>query len=192
MTHSKDDQSRLPAVPEAELSVDQRAALADFRAVRKTEPSGPWHAFMRSPDLFTHAQRMGEYLRYRCTFAGRLAELAVLLVAREHSQDFEFAVHAPLAQAAGVDAGIVAAIRDGRRPEGLDQDAQLVTDFVTELLRRKSVSEPTWTLALARFGEQGCVDLCGIVGYYGLLAAVMNVARVPPPAGRDKLPRFPE
>ena len=48
------------------------------------------------------------------------------------------------------------------------------------------------TRALARFGETGCVDLAGICGYYSLLAMTMNVARVAPPKGEERLPRFPE
>jgi 4-carboxymuconolactone decarboxylase len=186
------DEGRLPPLPEDAYSPGQRAARDDFVALRKAGLSGPWHAFMRSPDFFVHAQRMGEYLRYRSAFAGRLAELATLLVAREWTQDFEFAVHSQTGAAAGLSAQTISAIRDGRRPEALDADAQTVVDFVTELMRRKSVSDSTWARALARFGEQGCVDLSGLVGYYGLLAAVMNAARTPPPPGGERLPRFPD
>lgn len=192
MTKQTGGGSRLPPVPESAYSAAQGTALADFLALRKTGLSGPWHALIRSPDLMIHAQRMGEYLRYRSPFAGRLGELAILLIAREWTQDFEFAVHSRFALDAGVGAETIAAVRDGRRPEGLDEAAQTLTDFVTELIRRRSVSDATWNRALARFGEQGCVDLCGLVGYYGLLAAVMNAARTPPPDGSERLPRFPD
>jgi 4-carboxymuconolactone decarboxylase len=189
---SRMDQCRMPPLEGTDLSDLHQAALEDFRALRKTEPSGPWDVFIRSPELFTHTQRMGEFLRFRSRLSGRLGELAILLVARNYGQDFEFAAHAQEAEAAGVAASVVEAIRDGRRPDGLDGDAQLVVDFVTELLHRRSVSDATFARAHARFGEPGCVELAGIVGYYGLLALVMNMARVPPPPGRFKLPRFPE
>jgi 4-carboxymuconolactone decarboxylase len=192
MTDPQTDQSRMPPLDATALSDLQQAALEDFRALRKTEPSGPWHVFIRSPELFTHTQRMGAFLRYRSRLSGRLGELAILLVARNYTQDFEFAAHATEAEAAGVAASVIEAIRDGRRPDGLDGDAQLVVDFVTELLWRRSVSDTTYAQAHTRFGEPGCVELTGIVGYYGLLASMMNMARVPPPPGRPKLPRFPE
>ena len=191
MTDAQTGDCRLPPLPEADYDDAQRSALKDFFATRKVGFSGPWRILIRSPELLTHAQRMGEYLRYRCTVAGPLSELAVLMVAREWSQDFEFGAHKALALAAGVPASAIDDIRDGRRPAGLDGDLALVADFVEEMLKRKSVSDATWARTRARLGEKGCVDLCGIIGYYGLLACVMNAARVPPPDGEKKLPRFP-
>ena len=38
-----------------------------------------------------------------------------------------------------------------------------------------------WAATVARFGEQGTVDLLGINGYYTLLSMVMNAARTPAP-----------
>jgi hypothetical protein len=92
---------------------------------------------------------------------------------------------------AGVAETTIEAIRHGRRPD-LEGDDLLVFDFVTELLRTRRVSDATYAAALARFGEQGVIDLAGLTGYYSLLAMAMNVARVPPPAGEPRLPRFPE
>ena len=182
---------RLPPIAESAYTPAQKSALEDFIATRKVGISGPWHVFMRSPELLTHAQRMGEYLRYRCTIAGRLSELTILIVARHWTQDFEWGVHRGHALKAGVAEETVAAIREGRRPEALGDDESLVYEFVTEILRNRGVSDATYAAALARFGETGVIDLCGIVGYYQLLALTMNVARVAPPAGETRLPRFP-
>ncbi len=189
MTEAK---PRLPPLSEDSYTPAQRDALADFKATRNVGFSGPWHVFIRSPELLTHAQRMGEYLRYRCALSGRLSELAILLLAREWTQDYEFGAHRPHALKAGVSEAVIAAIREGRRPDALEPDEQIVWDFVMELARARRVSDTTYARALARFGEQGCVDLAGLCGYYSLLALTMNVARVPPPAGEERLPRFPE
>ena len=43
---------------------------------------------------------------------------------------------------------------------------------------------------MARFGEQGAIDLAGINGYYTLLAMTMNMARTALPAGAK--PGLPE
>jgi CRISPR-associated protein Cmr2 len=47
----------------------------------------------------------------------------------------------------------------------------------------KQVSDATWSTVAAQLGEHGAVDLLGIVGYYSMLALVMNGARTPAPAG---------
>lgn len=182
---------RLTPLPAADYSDAQRAAEADFRAARGLGFSGPWHVFIRSPEVLTHAQRMGEYLRYRCPLAGTLSELAILLVARHWSQDYEWGAHRKEALKAGVPAEVIEDIRQGRRP-ALAGDAEIVWNFVSELQNTRRVSDATYTSALARFGEQGVVDLASIVGYYSLLAMTMNVARVASPEGESPLPRFPE
>lgn len=186
------DQRLKPVAPEA-YTPAQKACADDFQKVRKTGFSGgPWGVFIHSPELMTHAQRMGDYLRFRCPLSGKLSELAILLVAREWSQDYEFGVHWKHARERGVAQSAIDAIRNGRRPEQLAADEQIVWDFVTEILRVKRVSDATWGKAVAAFGEQATVDLCGIVGYYQLLALTMNAARVPPPEGEPRLPRFPD
>jgi 4-carboxymuconolactone decarboxylase len=182
---------RMPPLDPAAYSEAQKRAEADFRATRNVGFSGPWHVLIRSPELLTHAQHMGSYLRYRCSLSGRLSETAILLVAREWTQDFEFGEHRKYALQAGVADATIEAIRHGRRPQ-LEGDDLLVYDFVTELLRTRRVSDATYAAARERFGEEGVVDLAGITGYYSLLAMAMNVARVGPPAGEPRLPRFPE
>ena len=55
------------------------------------------------------------------------------------------------------------------------------------------VSDPTYRRALARFGEQGVIDLLGVVGYYNFLAIVMNATRTGMPEGvAEPLRRYPE
>ena len=183
---------RLGPLPQAGYDAAQKAAHEDFQALRKADFSGPWHVFIRAPELLTAAQRMGEYLRYRCSLAGRLSELAILVVARFWTQDYEWGAHRKHALAAGLAPATLEAIRDGRRPDGLAEDEAAVFDFVSELLHAKRVSDAAYARALACFGEKGVVDLCGLVGYYQMLALTMNVARTPAPQGEEPLPRFPE
>ena len=182
---------RLPPVAPADYTPDQKAAADDFFATRKLGFSGPWHVFIRSPELLTHAQRMGEYLRYRCTIAGRLSELTILIVARHWTQDYEWGAHRKHALHDGVTAETIDAIAEGRRPPNLNEDEAAVYEFVSEILQNRRVSDVTYAAALKRFGETGVIDICGIVGYYQLLALTMNVARVPPPDGEAQLGRFP-
>ena len=192
MTNHIPAPSRLPPISPDAYDQAQKDAAADFFATRKVGFSGPWHVFIRSPELLTHAQRMGEYLRYRCKLSGRISEFVILLVARDWTQDFEFGTHRKHGLKAGLTEDVVAAIAEGRRPQGLDEELSLIWDFVTEVQRARRVSDTTYGLALARFGEQGVIDLAGIIGYYSLLALTMNVARVAPPEGEPYLPRFPE
>lgn len=143
----------------------------------------PFVPLLRSPEMCTHAQRLGEYLRYRSAIGLRLSELAILVTARHWSQEVEWAIHAPIALKQGVGEEVVNAIGSNQSPIFVNQDEQVVYDFARQSLVDKRVSDATWALALSHFGEQGAVDLLGIVGYYTMLSLVMNGAQTPAPPG---------
>jgi 4-carboxymuconolactone decarboxylase len=147
---------------------------------------------MHSPELMALVQSVGEYLRYRSALGTTLSELAILVTARSWTQDYEWNLHAPIAAKAGIRAETIAAIREGRRPEGMSEDEAIVYDVSIELHRNRCVSDASWDRAERRFGKAGMVDLVGINGYYALLAMQLNAARYPLPEGGSRLPRLPE
>lgn len=173
-------QNRLPPIPAEQFTAQQQKAADDFKAARGTALSGPFMPLLRSPELMTRARAMGDYLRFNSALPPRLSEFVILLTAREWTQNYEWGVHYDLAIKAGVKPAIAKAIADGRRPDGMSDEEDAVYTFVTELQRHRSVSDATYSRMLERFGERAVVDTTGIVGYYTLLAMVLNVARTPP------------
>ena len=135
---------------------------------------------------------MGDYLRYHSAIGNTLSELAILLTAREWSQDYEWLAHGPIAEKAGIGKEVIVAIREGRRPQRMTADEEIVYDFSIELLHNKRVSDQSFDRAEKRFGKKGVVDLTGILGYYTLIAMQLNVARYQPPQPMSRLPRFPD
>jgi 4-carboxymuconolactone decarboxylase len=132
----------------------------------------------------SHVARLGEYLRYRSAIGLKLSELAILLTARQWTQQVEWAIHAPIAVREGVAQEAVDAIAAGRRPSSMSDDEAIVYDFCAELQRDRSISDATWRRAVKRLGEQGVMDLVAVVGYYTLLSMVMNAARTPTPPSK--------
>lgn len=173
---------RLPPIPEALWTQEQRKYAQEIINGPRGGLISPFVPLLRSPELMDHAQRMGEYLRYRSSLGLKLSELAILITARHWSQQVEWAIHAPIAEREGVATGVIEAIAAGRRPPKLSEDERIVYDFSTELHQNKSVSDATWREAVSLFGEQGAIDLIGINGYYALLSMVMNAARTTVPA----------
>ena len=170
----------MPPIADADMTAEQRQAVADYASTRNTTVfEGPFVPLLRSPELLDRVQRVGEYLRYRNALPRRLSELAILTAARHWSQPFEWNIHAVDAATAGLASDVIDAIAEGRRPETLADDEAVVYDFSLELLHNRSVSDPTYDRAIALAGEQGVIDLVGILGYYSLLAMVMNTARTP-------------
>jgi len=182
-------QDRLPAIPAAQLTPAQQQAVADFRGARNVELTGPFIPLLRSPELMTRTRGLGDYLRYKSRLEPRHSEFVILMAARSWSQQYEWAVHYPIAIKAGVTVETAAAIAERRRPPRLTAEETVLYDFCQELMRTQQVSDAAYARMVATFGEQGVVDTVGIVGYYTMLAMVLNTARTPAPAnGAPRLP----
>ena len=176
-------QDRMPPIPAERLTEAQKKAIQEFEAARKTGLSGPFWPLLRSPEVLSRARAMGDYLRFTSVLPPRLSEFVIIITARQWTQNYEWDVHAPLAAQGGLKPSIIAAVADGRRPDGMADDEETLYTFCDELHRNRSISDATYARAVKAFGEQGVIDVLGISGYYTMLAMVLNTARTPVPAG---------
>jgi 4-carboxymuconolactone decarboxylase len=174
---------RLPLPPQEELSPAQQAAVAEISSGPRGGVIGPFAPLLRSPELMTRLQKVGEHLRFGSPLDRRLFEMTILWISRWWDQDFEWSYHHPLALEAGLDPAVADAIAAGVRPEGMDPAAAVVWDVLEELHRTRGLGDDTYARALAELGDDGMVELVGTAGYYTTLAMVMNVARTPVPGG---------
>ena len=184
-------EERLPTIPPARYTEEQKQAAADFELARKVPVFGPFEPLMYSPQVMSQARAMGDYLRYKSAIGNTLSELVILITAREWTQDYEWAVHYPIALKAGIRKEVADDIAAGRRPTAMSPDEETVFDFTSELLRNKQVSDATFERAKSRLGMKGVVDMTGIVGYYTFLAMQLNVAQYPVAMDGKKLPPVP-
>lgn len=176
---------RMPALwPEAMDEVQKKAA-AELTAGPRGGVIGPFVALLRSPELMDRLQRVGEYLRFNSPLEARVRELAILVVSRDWTQQFEWCTHVPLARKAGLSQSIIDALEQGRRPAAMADDEAAVYDLLEELARSKGVSQPTYQRAVEVFGERGVVDLLGVAGYFTALSMLMNAVHTPPPPGTE-------
>ena len=187
-------QDRLPPIPADKMTEAQKKAVADYKDLRKTDLTGPpWTVMLRDPDWVVPALEMRLHVQARPVLGNKLTEFAILIAAREWTNNYEWNAHSTAAAQAGLNAAIVAAVADGRRPEHMAEDEEIVYDFCAELQHNKSVSDPTYARALAKFGEAGVVEIANIEGYYVYLSMIMNTARSPVPAGaKPPLTAFPK
>ena len=95
-------QDRLPPIPPDKLTADQKKAVQEFIAARNAQPSGPFIAMLRSPEVMTRARAMGDFLRYRSSLPPRLSEFVILMTARQWTQQYEWNTHYDIAIKAGV------------------------------------------------------------------------------------------
>jgi 4-carboxymuconolactone decarboxylase len=172
-------QERLAPIPPESYTAEQRQVVAQIAAGPRKEMFSPLLPMLRSPQLGLAAERFGEVVYYGGALDKRIYELAVLLLARYTTQQYEWRVHYPLAIKAGIAPEAADAIGAGRRPPHLAADEAIAYNFIVELYRRNAVSDTSYEKFVAAFGERGVVELIGLLGYYNTIALMMNVNRTP-------------
>jgi len=164
------------------MSAPQRRVYDLIRSGPRGVVEGPLRVWLTNPELAERAQALGAYCRYKTSVEPRLSELAIITVGAYWRAGFEWAIHAPIAEQAGVSGSAIAAIRSGREPS-LQQDEKAVYLFTRELLATQRVSDATFDRLSAFVGVAGVVDLVGIMGYYSLICMTINAFHVPVPTG---------
>ena len=166
----------------AQQDVYQRKMIGPWADLR-----GPFNAFMRSPAMADKALELGNHIRHGNSLSDALTELAILVVGRHWTAQYEWWAHYKRAKAAGLPMHIADAIAKHERPTGMSADEEMVYDFSTELLRSQQVGDATWARAKKLYSEQQNVDLVTTCGFYVLISMLLNVAQAgipgnePPP-----------
>jgi len=183
---------RFKALTPDEMNPEQRQLVASIMAGPRGSLRGPFPVFLHSPQLGEYAQRLGAYVRFESVLPGKLRELAILIVARHWTAEYEWYAHREMALKEHLDPAIIDAIAAGRKPAGLDPDEGAIYNFASELVTKKQVSDANFAAVRDKFGIQAVVDLIGTLGYYGLVAMILNVNRTALPPGVSPLPPLPE
>ena len=182
--------------PEQRAAVDAlrsgpRAAVGSSATAAPDSVGSPFNVWLRRPELLDRLQRVGESIRFRSSLPARLNEFAILITARRWNAQYEWYAHHRLALAGGLDPKVAEDLAQGKRPENMKPDEQVVYDFTTELYDHTGVSDATFKRAVDAFGEVGVADLVAVNGYYVLVAMTVNVDRTPiPNDGKPPLPKL--
>ncbi len=173
---------RMAEMPLDKMTPSQRSVADSIMSGPRKGMSGPFNAWLRSPELANRLQKVGEYVRFNTSLDKRLNEMAIIMTAQYWGSQYEWYAHAPLAIKAGLDPEIVAALGAGKKPEKMKDDEAIVWEFTTQLRRDHEVDDAIYGNAVEKFGENGVVDLIAVNGYYDVVSMTLNVAHVAPPA----------
>lgn len=186
-----EDAVRFPPLKPDQLSPAQKAWADTLAAPPRNGKiaNPPYRAYVRNPDLAARLTELAGYLRWHTSLPPRLSELAILITAREWTAQYEWYAHYPHALEGGLDPKVVAAIAEGKRPEGMRDDETALYDLATSLYRDRKVSDAVYQAALEKFGERGIMDIIGIIGFYGITSMTLITMQVGVPEG--KVPPLP-
>ncbi len=175
--------ARIEMLAREDMDPRQREVHDDIVAGPRGSVRGPFQAWLRSPELADRGQQLGEFCRFNTSLGPRLSELAILVTARHFTAQFEWYAHAPLAAKAGISDAVIEAIRTRGTPQFEKEDEAAVYAFASEYYAGHRVSTETYERVKALFGERGVADLVGVMGYYMLVSATLNVFEMETPDG---------
>ncbi|MEX0902652.1 MAG: hypothetical protein WDZ76_08005 [Pseudohongiellaceae bacterium] len=201
----RDSWARLPAVqrenlnPEGQRVYDMMTSPGNGYEDGLRGPLGMW---AYSPQMAEGAWLMRQRVRYGTANDQRLTELTILSTAREISNQYEWTAHEPLGRTAGLEQEIMDFVKY-RRPmseandiPGMGEHEQLIIQFARELVSEPKVSSETFARLHTITGDEGMMDLVGLIGYYQFVAMTLktfDVQNAPgsellmPMAGREQL-----
>jgi len=191
-----DSLARLPQVERADLDAAGREAFDTYVSPGtgyETGLRGPIGVWMNSPALAQAMFDVRQRVRYESDRDQRLTELAIISTAREIDNQYEYTAHEPLAIAAGLEQDIIDIVRfrrpveDNRHIAGFGETEQVIVKFAREVISEDRVSAETFARAIDIFGEEGVVDLTGLIGYYSFVAITLKAFDVQRPADSDLL-----
>lgn len=166
-----------------EMSADQRAVYDDVVGGRRGRMVGPLRAVIHSPELADKWQKLGELVRYRTVLPEDLKELAIIACGRRWNSDVEWAVHSRIATDAGISPEAIAAIEAGKDVPLERLEEREIYEFTRFLLIHGQVPDSCYTAVRARWGDRGVVELTAIIGYYSMVAMMVNAHLIPVPEG---------
>jgi 4-carboxymuconolactone decarboxylase len=178
--------SRLPAINQDQLTAEQRHMFDEILRVRG-QVRGPFAIWLNSPILGDLALRTQDWFQKQTQLPARLVELAILVMARKASAQFAWAVHEKRGLESGLSEDVVAAIRQRTTPSFEKDDERLVYDIACELFETRTLSSKSYERAQAFFGVQPLVELVSLVGFYVMVAMVLNTFEADPPQGKRLL-----
>src|SRR6185436_6286074 len=175
--------SRLPPVTLEDLDEDGQKLFKE-RPPAAPGP-GPTHVTSYSPNT----RSLGTPTGVNSPVGPRFFQLAVLIMAREIDQQYEWTAHEPAGLRQGLEQSVIDVVKYNRPVTGLsDKDATFIT-FGRTLYREHRVSSELWQKMVGLFGRQHTVQLMMIMGDYFRVGFMMNAAdqQLPP----DRKPLLP-
>jgi hypothetical protein len=181
--------SRLPPVTAADLDEAGRQHLAENPDLAKRARPGPTQFGMYgSPD-----NELGIPDGDRSPLGARNFQLAVLIIARELDQEYEWSSHAAAGLRQGLEQSVIDVVKFNRDVAGLaEKDATLIM-FGRTLMRDKGVSRELWQKMIEQFGRQRTVQFLQTMAAYLRVGFMLNaVDQQVPPDRTQMLPPLPK
>jgi hypothetical protein len=184
---------RLPLIPPAGLSAEQRPLYEDMRegigktfhgfaAIREDGALlGPWNPWIHEPHIGKPIWELTKVLSQQSKLPDSARQVAILVTGAHFRAAYEIYAHVAIAEHDKLPDAKLATIIAGQRPSDLTRDEAIAYDIAAALTSGGVLPELTYRAAVDAFGAHGAAELLYLVGLYCLVSVTLNGFDVPVP-----------
>ena len=179
----EDSRARLPMVSRENLNITGQDAFDTYVTPGTGYEAGlrgPIGMLMNSPVLAKAMFDVRNRVRYGSAKNQRLTELTIITTAREVDNQYIYTAHEPAARRNGLEQEIIDIVRfrerldDSIEVSGLGEEESIIIQITREAINEEKVSPETFAKAVEVFGNEGVMDLVGLIGYYNFMAITIR------------------
>jgi alkylhydroperoxidase family enzyme len=184
---------RLPIIPPADLSTEQKPLYEDMRQgiaasfqgfvnIRDDGALlGPWNPWIHEPKFGKPVWELTKAMVSQPSLPATVREVAILVTGAHFRSAYELYAHVIVAERRGLSDEKLATIVAGQRPTDLTRQEAVAYDFASALVNGGVLPELTYNAAVEQFGQPGATELSYLVGLYCLVSVTLNTFDVPVP-----------
>jgi alkylhydroperoxidase family enzyme len=184
---------RLPIIPPAELTSEQKPLYDDMRAgiarnfqgfinIRNDGALlGPWNPWLQEPEFGKPVWELTKAMVSKPSLPSAVREVAILVTGAHFKSAYELYAHVIVAEHRGLSDEKLATIVAGQRPVDLTRQEAVAYDVASALVGGGVLPELTYRAAVEQFGLHGAAELSYLVGLYCLVSVTLNTFYVPVP-----------
>jgi 4-carboxymuconolactone decarboxylase len=169
---------RIGALKPQQLDAAQRSVYDEAVGGQRGHAPVPLTAWIHSPAIARHAQRLGEAIRFETTLAPRTVALAALIVAAHWRAPYVWSTQEAKVRQAGMASTAIDAIAAQQEPVLADDTDRTVHAVMRALLDNRGLDEALYQAAVERFGVQGVVELVAAAGYYTMVCMSLKTFEI--------------
>jgi 4-carboxymuconolactone decarboxylase len=160
--------------PVADPDEATRELLAKTYLGPDGQPLALFTTLAAQPRLMRRVNALGGYFMAHGRLEFRDRELIILRTAALSGSAYELAQHRLISVEAGLTQEQIDAAADPGSEHSWNDEDRMLLDFTAELLATHTVSDATWERLGTRFDDDQRVELLMLVGFYRMLAGVLN------------------
>ncbi|MGO8955042.1 MAG: carboxymuconolactone decarboxylase family protein [Rhodomicrobium sp.] len=184
---------RLPLIPPAKLSREQRPLYEDMKKGIETSFKGfkamcddgtligPWNPWLHYSKFGGPVWELTKALSSSPSLPRPVREVAILVTGAKFKAGYEIYAHVLVAELRMLSDEKISTIVAGQRPANLSREEAVAYDVASALVTGGTLPELCYNQAVATFGEQAAAELIYLVGLYCMVAVTLNGFNVPVP-----------